>query len=147
VIYEAKTVAEIRAVAEFMTQFEQATSFVKVDVDHTSKVYEGLISKGIAVFLVMEENGQMQGGLGAIKHPDLHDGKLTAVETFWFVAPEFRGKGLTLFNAFEEWAIKSGCQKLAMVHLADSYPDSLKKLYHRKGYQLAEEHYIKEVTL
>lgn len=145
-IREAKTAEEIRAVAEFMTQFEQATSFVKVDVDHTSKVYENLIRTGAAVFLVLEENGHMHGGIGAIKSPDLHDGKLTAVETFWFVAPESRGKGLLLFDAFEKWAIDSGCQKLAMIHLADSYPDILRKLYKRNGYKLAEEHYIKEVT-
>ena len=146
-IREAITAEEIRAVAQFMTQFEQATTFVKVDVDHTSKTYESLIRSGAAVFFVMEEDGQMQGGLGAIKSPDLHDGKLIAVETFWFVSPQFRGKGTLLFNAFEKWAIGHGCQKLAMVHLSDSYPGILRKLYKRRGYKLAEEHYIKEVML
>lgn len=145
IVREVSTISEIVAVAEFMTQFEKATSFVKVNVAHTSAAYERMISAGTAVFLVLEESGKMRGGLGAIKYPDLHDGRMTAVETFWFVAPEFRGQGIKLFDAFEAWSLKNGCEKLAMVHLADSYPDALKRLYLRRGYSLVEEHYVKEV--
>lgn len=134
---------EVRKVAEFMTRFERATAHVKVNVDHTTGTYTRLMETGTAVFLVLEENDQMIGGLGAIKFPDLHSGEMTAVETFWFVTPESRGKGLLLFEAFEKWARREGCKKAAMIHLADSYPEILEKLYKRKGYQLVEKHYVR----
>jgi GNAT superfamily N-acetyltransferase len=144
-IRTAQTYADVRMVAEYMKQFEQATEYVKVDVEYTSSAYWDLVQDGVATLFIMEESGQMIGGLGAIKYPDLHDGKMMAVESFWFVAPEHRGKGLKLFATFEEWALQEGCKKLAMIHMVDSYPDILEKLYMRKGYKLVEKHYVREV--
>jgi GNAT superfamily N-acetyltransferase len=141
----AQTYEDVRMVAEYMKQFEQATEYVKVDVDYTSGAYWDLIQDGIATFFIMEDDGKMIGGLGAVKYPDLHDGKMMAVESFWFVAPENRGKGMSLFNAFETWAINEGCKKLAMIHMVDSYPEILERLYVRKGYKLIEKHYVREV--
>jgi GNAT superfamily N-acetyltransferase len=143
-IYEARG-AEVRKVAEFMRQFEQATSFVKVDVDYTTGVYMKMIEQGIAAFLVLEDEGKMLGGLGCLKFPDIHSGEMMAVETFWFMAPESRGKGLLLLDAFEAWGARQGCRKLAMIHLADSYPKALERLYSMRGYKLIEKHYVKAI--
>ncbi len=136
-------ISEIRKVAEFMTRFEQATEYVKVNVDHTTKAYENLMSSGASIFFVLEDDGEMIGGLGAIKYPDLHSGELTAVETFWFVDPQHRGKGLMLLDAFEKWARRQGCKKAAMIHLSDSYPEVLERLYKRRGYKLVEKHFVR----
>jgi GNAT superfamily N-acetyltransferase len=68
-----------------------------------------------------------------------------AVEAFWFVGPTYRGIGKLLFEAFEAEAKRLGCQKLAMIHMVDSYPDTLKIFYEKQGYHLAELHYVKEV--
>ena len=84
-------IKDVRKIAEFMKQFEQATAFVKVDVDHTTKVYEDFLTDGSTTLLILEEDGVMQGGLGFIVYPDLHSGVLSAIETYWFVAPEYRG--------------------------------------------------------
>lgn len=139
-------ISDVRRVTEFMKQFEQASKYVKVDVEHSIAQYEKLIGLDIAVMLMLlGENNELQGGLGALKVPDLHCGIMTGIETFWFVAPEFRGKGITLFNAFEHWAVvESGCKRTAMIHLEDSYPKVLKKLYERRGYYLMESHYVKD---
>ncbi len=136
---------EVRSVAQFMTRFEQATRHVTVNVEHTTAEYTRLIAAGIAVFLILEDQGEMIGGLGALKYPDIHNGKMTACETFWFVDPAHRGKGLELLAAFEEWGRQQGCQQLAMIHLEDSYPAILERLYRINGYHLVEKHYIKEI--
>lgn len=137
---------EVRAVTEFMTRFESCTEHVKVDVDHATKTYERIVKSGMGAMLVLfGEDGAIQGGLGCIKAPDLHFPRMIAVETFWYVGEEFRGKGILLFLAFEEWAKRNGCDACAMIHLSDSYPASLEKFYTRNGYKLVESHYVKEL--
>ena len=138
---------EVRAVTEYMKQFESCTKHVKVDVEHGVKTYERIIRSGMGAMLVLFDDAgiEIRGGLGCIKAPDLAYPRMIAVETFWFVAPGHRGKGLSLFHAFEEWAIKNGCDACAMIHLADSYPEALERLYVRNGYELVEKHFVKEL--
>lgn len=141
----ATTYKDILAATEVMKQFEYASTYVKVDIGHAAKIYSDMVDKGIAVYFIMEKDGVIIGGLGAVKCPDLHIGRTLAVETFWFIAPEYRGHGLGLMEAFERWGKSEGCDALAMIHMVDSYPEKLERLYIRRGYQLAEKHYIKEL--
>ncbi len=145
-IREAR-IDEVRKVAEFMKQFEQHTGFVKVDVNHATKQYERFYATGIGIMIILEDDntGELYGGIGAIALPDIHCGIMTAVETFWFVSPEHRGQGLKLLKAFEDWGKKMKCKRLALIHLADSYPEILEKIYIRKKYKLVEKHFIREV--
>lgn len=145
-IREAR-IDEVRAVTEYMKQFESCTEHVKVDVDHGTKTYERIVKSGMGAMLVLfdDATGEIRGGLGCVKAPDLAYPRMIAVETFWFVAPEHRGQGLLLFNAFETWAKRNGCDACAMIHLSDSYPESLEKFYTRSGYKLVEKHYIREI--
>ena len=137
--------SEMRKVTEFMTAFEKASSFITVDVDYASKTYEKLIRQGIAIVFVLEKGDELIGGLGCVKTAELHSGKSLLVETFWFVSPEHRGHGSLLITEFEKYAKTHNIDKVAMIHLMDSYPDKLEKLYLSRGYVLAEQHYIKEI--
>jgi GNAT superfamily N-acetyltransferase len=132
-------------VADFLKAFEGATSFVKVDSDYTFNRYKALMEAGICRIFIAEEKEILQGAIGFLLVDDLHDGTKTAIEMFWFAHPDFRGVGKMLFNTFEVEAIKAGCKKLAMIHLADSYPESLEQFYIKNGYKLLEKHYVKEV--
>lgn len=136
---------EMRKVTEFMKAFEQASKFVTVDIDYATKTYENMIDNGVAFVMVLEKEGELIGSLGFIKAPDLHNGDTMAVETFWFVDPKKRGVGLILFNAYEKWSKENGIKKIAMIHMMDSYPESLERLYLKRGYKLAEKHYVKEI--
>jgi GNAT superfamily N-acetyltransferase len=131
----------------FFKNFEKDSEFIKVDVDHTDKTYRELIKKGIGQVFLLFDGETLMGGLGCIKSPDLHSGELTAIETFWYVAPEYRTgfNGMELFFRFEQWAKEEGCKKIAMIHLSDSSPERLERLYARMGYKLAEKHYVKAV--
>lgn len=142
---------EIRKVVEFMTTFAEESHWVEVDIEHATKFYETRVSDGSTIVLVIEKEDKIIGSFGFIIFPDLHSGKLTAVETFWFMHPKHRGKGKQLFTEFERIAVKENCKKLAMVHLVE--PDSknqrleklIEKFYIANGYILVEQHFIKEV--
>ncbi len=133
----------------FFKAFEKETKFVKVIPEVAQKTYCDLISRGSGkVFILCDDKtGAVMGGLGAIKAPDLHDGVLTAIETFWFIASEYRDTwgAFSLLRAFEKWAKETGCKRKALVHLADSSPERLKRLYEIMGYKLVESHYVGEV--
>ena len=135
---------EAHDVAKFMKKFEKVTDFVKVDVEYTGRKYENLVNIGKAVLFILEESGKMIGGLGCIIGDDLHFPRTMAIETYWFVDKEHRGRGLELLDYFETWAESKGYIP-AIVHLADSYPERLEKLYLHRGYKLVEKHYIKEI--
>jgi GNAT superfamily N-acetyltransferase len=144
-IREAK-VSEIRKVTEFMKAFEKASSFVKVDIDHAAEKYERFVSSGAGTVLIMvDEKDVIHGGLGFITYPDLHSGFLMAVETFWYVSPEYRGRGLMLVREFERRAKEKGCKYIAMIHMTDSYPEELEHVYAHMKYRLVEKHYMKEI--
>lgn len=132
-------------IIKLMKGFEQASSQVKVNTEHCTKMYETLFDGGNTTLLILEEDGQMQGGLGFLIHPDLHSGELRSVETYWFVSPEFRGRGAELMERYEEEAVKKGVKHIGMVFLQDSYPERLKAFYIKNGYKLHEQHYVKEV--
>lgn len=142
-IREAKS-DETFEVAKFMQKFEEVTKFIKVDPVHAGKKYKYLIESGIGkMFILEDETGKMLGGLGCVIGDDLHFPRVLAVETYWFVAKEHRGKGLELLDYFEDWAKKHNYIP-AITHLMDSFPERLENLYLKRGYKLIEKHYIKE---
>ena len=131
-----------KRLAVFLKAFEQATSLVKVDSDYAFERYREMMSKGLVrIFIAEEDDNTLQGAIGWLVSNDLHDGRKTAVELFWFVHPKYRGIGKELFNRFEMETV--GCRR-CMIHLEDSYPESLKAFYEKNGYRRYETHYIKE---
>lgn len=144
-VVKANNKSEIVAVVTVAANFSDESKYVVVDIDITSNSYWSFIESGIGCIFLLKDQDKIVGGLGAIKYPDLHSGVLTAVETFWYVLPEYRGEGLKLLDAYEQWASDNNCGKMAMIHMVDSMPKALEKLYTRRGYQLIEKHYVKEV--
>lgn len=141
----ATTIEDVDAVAQAAYNFSKESKFVKVDPNRPRETYWPFIQKGIGAMFLLVKDDVIVGGLGCLKYPDLHSGEIFAVETFWYVLPEHRGKGLLLLNAYEKWAKDNGCVKCAMIHMIDSMPDVLERLYFRRGYELIEKHYVKEI--
>lgn len=137
---------ELPVVMAFMKQFEQASAFVKGSVDYAVKKYTRMMGEGrAAILLLLDGRGWMQGALGFIVSTEIHSGDPIAIETFWYVAPQYRGRGTSLIGEYEKLACLMGCRKIAIAHLADSYPEKLEKLYTRKGFALIEKMYVKEL--
>jgi GNAT superfamily N-acetyltransferase len=146
-IYKA-TVEGVRPIIEMAQRFRECTDFILVDVETCVATYEAVISRGTGAVFGYLLDGQIVGALACIKAQDLHFPRMMAVETFWYVSPEHGSKGIgkSLFERFEEWAKEEKCDYTAMIHLADSYPETLEALYTRRGYKLTEKHYMKEVV-
>ena len=118
---------------------------VTVDVPYATKRYQSLVASGMMTVFALKYDGKIVGGIAGLIFPDMNSGIQTAVECFWFVNPENRGKGLILLDAFENWAKERHCKKVAIIHLEDSFAEVLKRLYLRRGYKLIESHYMKEI--
>lgn len=138
---------ELKEIIALAKQYEGVFSkHIKVDVAYAQQAYQKLVDSGICTVFGMRKNGVIVGGLAGLIFPDINNGQKTAVECFWFVNKADRGHGTLLLNVFEQWATNCKCQKLALIHLEDSFSETLKKLYSRRGYKLVESHYIKEIV-
>lgn len=114
------------------------------DADHWANTWMSLIDMGIAHVFALKEEDKLVGTIGLIFSRSAEDNVLCANEAFWYVQPESRGKGLQLLAEAEAWAKMNGVKRFTMVHLKDSMPDKLRRLYGRMGYKEIETHYMKE---
>lgn len=130
-------------IAKMAKAFEKESGFVKVDIDYTAKKYADLVRAGIAKLFVYEENGKIIGSIGFVIGEDFHCGAKTAYETYWFVDPENRGCGIRLLLYAEKWA-KDNVDRMLMLHMVDSHPEELIRLYTRRGYKLVEQTFLLE---
>jgi len=89
------------------------------DGEHFCKMWRGLIDAGIGVILgsFTDDGKTITGAIGAVISPNLFSNTKLAVESFWFVFPQYRGHGIRLLKAFEEWGKSSGADFLCMIHL------------------------------
>jgi GNAT superfamily N-acetyltransferase len=126
--------------------FEESTKQVVINVEYAIKSFQNMFNSGnLTILRLVDENDKSMGGLAYIKAPDLYSGESMAVELYWFIYSDQRGCGKILIDAFEKSAKSKGCSKVAMIHLVDSFPETLKAFYEKRGYHLTECHYIKEV--
>jgi GNAT superfamily N-acetyltransferase len=117
-------------------------------VERFAQFWAPLLESGAGYIALQldDVSGSIRGAIGGVVYPDPYSGDLVATEFFWFVEPQHRGAGLRLYRLFERWAIERGARELRMVHLLDSQPEQLAKLYVRLGYTPAETHYSKALT-
>lgn len=110
--------------------------------------WTNLINNGMGGVFIDTMDGLIIGALGAVLYPDMNSGELVATEFFWFVMPKFRGgiTGISLYKAYEKWAIDSGCDQMRMGLLVDSMPEKLNDLYLSLGYTKTEIAYTKDLT-
>lgn len=105
-----------------------------------------LIKTEVGAMWVLFRDGVLCGGIGGIIYPDLNDGDLVCMETFWYVAPDSRGgrDGLRLIKELEIWAAMRGAKRIIMAYIFASMPESVAKFYERCGYRPMEMWYVKE---
>lgn len=112
-------------------------------------LWADLLERGAGVIFAFDDDaGHWAGMLGGILHEDIYSGINTASEMFWYVREGYRGtRGMRLYREFERWAICSGCRKIVMVHLCDSMPEKLDRVYRGLGFLPAEVHYVKSLEV
>jgi GNAT superfamily N-acetyltransferase len=104
-----------------------------------------LIASGAGMIFVLCPDTKVEGALGAIAYHDLNDGAVVAAEMFWYVHPDYRGNGLRLVSAFEQWATEQGAERILIAHMRALMPERLKALYSRRGYSEVETFYFKNL--
>lgn len=139
------TEQQVDLIVPLGNQFSDSSKFVRFDTEIAVKNIKSIISNKIGVLFLYIKNDDILGMICGIKHPDILTGKWVATELFWFVDVEHRGIGLKLLNQFEKWAMLQGCTQIIMMHLSDLMPEIVKKIYIKRGYELLESHFIKEL--
>lgn len=67
-----------------------------------------------ALWLMLDEEGEVIGVIGGVTYPDIVTADLIGVEVCWRMANEQKGKGLgwELFFTFLKWAIEQGATRI-----------------------------------
>ena len=126
--------------------YETASLPGKFNIEIFKKNWEMFFSTGIGmIFVLVDEAGEVYGGIGCVRVPDLMTDTMIASEMFWYVMEGKRGEGMQLLRAFESWAKASGCNSMRMMHLSNVMPEELRAVYRRRGYREVEVAYEKEV--
>lgn len=117
--------------------------------EHYVNQWTGFVRDDIGVIYLLEDVGEIVGGIGGIKHPELLTGRMTAVELFWYVRPEFRHGTwpIRLLHEFEVWAALHECHEIDMIHMECSMAERLEGFYQKKGYTLYETVYRKIIGM
>lgn len=89
-----------------------------------------------ATILTAWRGDHLLGGLGALVHPDLNDGRLVATEMFWYVKPEARTSmaAVRLLKAFIVWGETRAVETRITHMLGGPHDAQLDRLYRKLGY-------------
>lgn len=146
-IIKQATIEDLPKIELCATDFYSSSQFLKAfDLTRFCELWTGLIENNVGVIFAFEDlDGNWAGMLGGMAYLEIYSGRMTATEMFWFVREGFRGPGLKLYKAFEKWARDKECSEIRMVHLLDSMPQKLERVYTHFGYKPAEIHYSKDL--
>ncbi len=127
---------------QFLKEFNPP---IKLDSKHFLTNLETVVEDPSYFFYVSEQEGEVVGYLSGAKSYTLFSSQPMAIEVGWFMLPEYRGStdGLKLLNKFIEWGKEQGCEVISMGDLAAV--QDLGPLYSRKGFELYERTYVKEI--
>lgn len=140
------TISDLPRLAECADEFYRASKFLKrFDLDKFVALWSALLGNETGVIFLLEDAGKITGTIGGMIYPEPYSGELIATEFFWYCLESHRGGGLRLLKAFEQWAREQGCAQIRMVHLMDSMPEKLDRVYKHYGYVEAERHFVKEL--
>lgn len=138
---------KLRALAEGAREFYAASKFLgSFDIQKFVDFWRPMIESEVGVIFIAEDDGEIAGAIAGLAYAEPYSGDLVVQEFFWFVRPGRRGPGLKLYEALEFWARQKGAKALRMVHLMDSMPDKLSRVYKRLGYKQVETLYSKDLA-
>lgn len=92
-----------------------------------------------------DDSGTLRGGAGVYLVPDVFTTDTVAYEAFFYIEPAFRGSGTALLSTLEQEAASKGADRLWMIHLNDDKASIMKRYYQRRGFELREFLYLKQL--
>ena len=99
-----------------------------------------------ATILTAWKDDRLLGGLGALVHPDLNDGRLVATEMFWYILQDARGTDAwkQLLEAFIVWGELHATETRLVHMIGGKHDKALDRIYCRKGYRPLELGYVRQ---
>jgi hypothetical protein len=96
------------------------------------------------ICMVHDVDDVPRGVLMAVVHEHPFGPVKIARETMWFIEREYRGlAAVKMLHGYEAWAHSEGCQFIGMAGMGED--PEVGRLYLRRGYQVAETHYLKAI--
>jgi len=139
---------DIPALIECGRRFHaEAGVSVPFDADTLRETLAGMIGRHTdSLALVAEHDGKVCGCMAVVKFAHYFAAASSALELYWYMAPERRGSGdaVRMLRLAEDWARTVGCATLVMVALSMAGSPAA-NLYGRTGYRPMETHFVKEL--
>lgn len=140
-----------------LTDFDVVFNLVKEAWQHSSvnepfdkkrseKVIEGYLSaeKKDAITILAYRDEKPVGIISGFKYQSFISLCEIAQESVWYARKDPKA-ALLLFHAFEEWADRTGCDKVVLGHHEGLSTDALKAFYWKRGYRPFESLYQKRI--
>ena len=127
--------ADIPQLLSYISEFHQVTPWAEFAFSPSAakqQFQNMIVSSDCCIF--MHDHGMIGGSVA----PMLFGAETLAQELFWWA----KADGLTLLEAFEDWARGKGVSAICMAAVPN-YPAG--KIYERRGYVPAEHFYVKAV--
>ena len=139
---------KLRSLAEGAREFYASSRFLRqFDINKFVDFWRPIIANESGVIFIAEDDGEIIGAIGGMAYPEPYSGELVVQEFFWFVRPAHRGTaGIRLYKAFEQWLRDKQAAAIRMVHLMDSMPEKLGRVYRQLGYTPVETMYTKDLV-
>lgn len=123
------------------------TGFVfPFDPAYAARLFLRYLAAPRMLCIVHDVAGRAEGVLMA--HAFEHDfgPVLLAQERVWWIDPAHRGSAAArMLDAYEKWAVAQGCTFVGMAGMGND--PAVGALYQRRGYRVAETHYLKPLTI
>jgi GNAT superfamily N-acetyltransferase len=137
---------ELRGMEDIAQQFYSSTAHLRgFDIRKFERTWKPLLESGNGIIIAIFDGSYMLGAIGGAKYEDINSGEKVAAELFWYVRPEARGRGISLYREFESWAKQNGCTQIRMAFLVDSMPHKVESAYIRMGFHEAEKLFVKDI--
>lgn len=125
--------------------FDGAAGFTfPFDAAYAERLFLAHVKESRALCLIYAAGfGVPQGVLMATASEHPFGPVWLARETVWWIDPAHRGgvAAVRMLDAYENWATAQGCAFAGMAGMGDD--PAVAKLYQRRGYGVAETHYLK----
>lgn len=128
----------VRMAGEFVAASGTGLPF---DPDYVADSIRAHMVNSATLSLILDVDGSARGMLCAVAAWSPLAPVMIADEIAWWIDPVHRGRhAAAMLNAYEKWAVRTGCDYLGMVALAGSRTDVI---YRRAGYALIETRHVK----
>lgn len=115
------------------------------DAAYIDRLFQHHLGSPAALCLVLEADGAAQGLLLAVSFDHPFGPVRLAKDTLWWIDPGHRGGVIAtkMLDAYERWSSERGCSFVGMAGMGED--PNIDALLKRRGYAVAEKHYLKRV--